>query len=89
MSKQIKIGQLKPFKEAPLHKNFKDMLNYSADKYKDVTAFILKHKIGRDQINYEYITYEAFRNQVARSILPCYSAYSYSFYQRRYKSSCI
>ena len=65
MNKQIKIGQLKPFKEAPLHKNFKDMLNYSADKYKDVTAFILKHKIGRDQVNYEYITYEAFRNQVA------------------------
>ena len=57
MNKQIKIGQLKPFKEAPLHKNFRDMLNYSADKYKDVTAFILKHKVGRDQVNYEYITY--------------------------------
>ena len=65
MNKQIKIGQLKPFRQAVLHKNFRDMLDYSAREYKDVTAFILKHKNGRDKFKYEYITYEAFRDQVA------------------------
>ena len=64
LNKQIKIGQLKPFKEAVLHKNFREMLNYSAREYKDVTAFILKQKLGRDQVKYDYITYEMFRNQV-------------------------
>ena len=64
MNKQIKIGQLKPFREAALHKNFREMLDYCAKEYKDITAFILKHKMGKDQVKYEYITFEAFRNQV-------------------------
>lgn len=64
MNKQIKIGQLKPFREATLHKNFREMLDYCAKEYKDITAFILKHKMGKDQVKYEYITFEAFRNQV-------------------------
>ncbi len=64
MNKQIKIGQLKPFREAVLHKNFRDMLDYCATQYKGITAFILKHKVGKDQVKYEYITYEAFRDQV-------------------------
>lgn len=65
MNKQIKIGQLKPFRQAKLHKNFKDMLDYCAEEYKGITAFVLKHKISKDKVRYEYITYEAFRDQVS------------------------
>ncbi|MBR5516916.1 MAG: AMP-binding protein [Firmicutes bacterium] len=64
MNKQIKIGQLKPFKDVVLHKNFKEMLNYCAREYKDVTAFILKKKLGKDQVKYDYVTYQMFRDQV-------------------------
>ncbi len=65
MNKQIKIGQLKPFRQAVLHKNFKDMLDYCAEQYKDVTAFILKHKEGREEAQYQNISYVEFRDQVA------------------------
>jgi len=65
LNNQIKIGQLKPFRDAVLHKNFREMLDYCAEEYKGVNAFILKHKEGREYVKYEYITYEAFRDQVA------------------------
>lgn len=68
---QIKIEQLKPFKEAVMHKNFKEMLSYCAKNYIKAPAFILKHKKGKE-VSYEEITFaqmEKTVNAVGTSML--------------------
>lgn len=44
--------------------DFREMLNNSAERYKDRNAFIIKHKKSRKEFTYEYITFADFRNQV-------------------------
>lgn len=68
---QIKIEQLKPFKEAVMHKNFKEMLSYCAKNYIKAPAFILKHKKGKE-VSYEETTFaqmEKTVNAVGTSML--------------------
>lgn len=68
---QIKIEQLKPFKEAVMHKNFKEMLSYCAKNYIKAPAFILKYKKGKE-VSYEETTFaqmEKTVNAVGTSML--------------------
>lgn len=68
---QIKIEQLKPFREAVMHKNFREMLSYCAKKYTKTPAFILKHKNGKE-VSYEEISFaqmEKTVNAVGTSML--------------------
>lgn len=44
--------------------DFRELLNSSAELYKDRNAFIIKHKKSRKEFTYEYITFGEFRNQV-------------------------
>lgn len=68
---QIKIEQLKPFREAVMHKNFREMLSYCAKNYTKNPAFILKHKNGKE-VSYEEISFaqmEKTVNAVGTSML--------------------
>lgn len=60
---QIKIPELKRCYDSVLHKDYREMLNYVADKYKDRTAFIIKHK-DKGEVSYENISFGAFRDDV-------------------------
>ncbi|MFQ9893625.1 MAG: AMP-binding protein [Emergencia sp.] len=60
--KQIK--QLDAVYESVFHEDFRALINYSADTFKDNTAFIVKEKKSRKDFSYTYITYENFRDQV-------------------------
>lgn len=61
-----KLKQLKPAFNAdiPEYRDLRDMLNGSAKRFPNNTAFIIKHKKSKNDISYEYITFEMFRNQV-------------------------
>lgn len=61
------MNEIKPVEkvfDAVLHQDFRQLINYSAETYKDTDAFIIKHKINKKEISYEHITFEDFRNQV-------------------------
>ena len=60
---QIKIPELKRRYKSVLHKNFREFLNHIAIEYKDLTAFIIKHK-NKTEVTYEHITFHDFRNDV-------------------------
>lgn len=60
---QIKIEQLKPFREAVMHKNFREMLSYCAKNYTKTPAFILKHKKGKE-VSYEEISFAQMEKTV-------------------------
>ena len=61
-----KLKQLKPAFNAdiPEYRDLREMLNGSAKRFPNNTAFIIKHKKSKNDISYEYITFEMFRDQV-------------------------
>ncbi len=60
---QIKIPELKRKYDSVLHKDYRALLNYIADTYKEDTAFIIKHK-NKGEVSYENISFRAFRDDV-------------------------
>ncbi len=60
---QIQIPQLKRRYDGRAHKNFKELLDFCAEAYKDKIAFIIKHKVKKE-VSYENVTFEAFRDDV-------------------------
>lgn len=58
------IKQLEPIYDSVFHEDMRELMNYSAKEFKEETAFIIKHKTGRKDFTYEYITFENFRNHV-------------------------
>ncbi|MGF6376686.1 long-chain acyl-CoA synthetase [Clostridiales Family XIII bacterium PM5-7] len=58
-----KNQQLIPIYEGVCHRDFREMLNYIADEYKDLDAFIIKHKVKKE-VTYEHIKFDAFRDHV-------------------------
>ncbi len=61
---QIKIPQLKRCYDGASHKDYREMLNYCANEYKDRIAYIIKHK-NKKEVSYENVTFEDFRDDVA------------------------
>ena len=59
----IKLQELKPKFKAPRHENLRELLRYAAKEYGSDTAFIVKHKNGKE-VSYEHISFEAFWNRV-------------------------
>lgn len=53
-------------KDAIDYANFRDMLAASAEKYGDKTAFIIKHKKSKTDIEYEHISFNMFRDQATQ-----------------------
>ena len=49
--------------DGTMHKDIRDLLEYTADKYGDLTAFILKHKVKKE-VSYEDISYIQLRDDV-------------------------
>lgn len=58
------IKQLTPVYENDTYRDFRDLLNKSAEKYADSDAFIIKHKKGRKEASYEQISFNRFRDDV-------------------------
>lgn len=58
------IKQLDILYDSVFHQDFRELLNYSADTFKDHTAFILKEKKSKKDVRYTLISYENFRDQV-------------------------
>jgi len=50
--------------DLPDYGDLREMLNGSAKRYPKNNAFIIKHKKSKNDISYEYITFEMFRDQV-------------------------
>ena len=59
----IKLQELKPKFKAPRHENLRELLRYATKEYGSDTAFIVKHKNGKE-VSYEHISFEAFWNRV-------------------------
>lgn len=61
-----KLKQLKPCfnMDLPRYADLREMLNGSAQRYADRTAFIIKHKKSKTEVEYEYITFAMFLEQV-------------------------
>ena len=59
----IQIPQLKSCYDTILHKDYRALLNYIAETYKEHVAFIIKHK-NKGEVSYENITFEGFRDDV-------------------------
>ena len=61
-----KLKQLKPkFNlDLPRYADLREMINGSAQRYGDKTAFIIKHKKSKTEVEYEYITFAMFLEQV-------------------------
>ena len=57
----IQIPQLKPLYPSHYHKDFRELLNFVAETYKESKAFILKHK-NKGEVSYENISFRAFRD---------------------------
>jgi len=67
----IKLRELKPRFKAPRHKNLRDMIRYAAKEYAKDTAFIIKHKKGKE-VSYEHISFQQFHarfNQLGTALL--------------------
>ncbi|MDO5413983.1 MAG: AMP-binding protein [Bacillota bacterium] len=58
------IKQLTPVYENDTYRDFRDLLNKSAEKYGDSDAFIIKHKKGRKEVSYEHVSFNRFRDDV-------------------------
>lgn len=63
---KIRLKQLRPLYDGKEHRDFREMLNYCAGQYKDLDAFIIKHKgAGRKApASYEHITFRELLDQV-------------------------
>ena len=60
----IKIKELTPiYKGGPFHKDFRELINYTAKTYGSDKAFTLKHKKGKE-VSYETISFTDFRDQI-------------------------
>jgi len=58
------IKQLTPVYKNDTYRDFRDLLNKSAEKYGTGDAFIIKHKKGRKEISYEHVSFNRFRDDV-------------------------
>ncbi len=58
------IRELKARYDAKLHENFRELIEYGAEKYNTRNAFIIKHKINRKECTYEYKTFADVRDDV-------------------------
>ena len=58
------IRQLTPVFDGCRYSDFRDMLNSSAERFKEVDAFIIKHRKGRKEAEYEHISFAGFRDDV-------------------------
>ncbi|MCI8608936.1 MAG: long-chain fatty acid--CoA ligase [Firmicutes bacterium] len=59
-----KIQELKPIFPSVFHKDFRALLDYTAQTYEKDDAFIVKHRLPKQEPTYEHITYGDFRCQV-------------------------
>lgn len=59
----IKLKELKPKFTAPRHENLRELLRYAAKTYGSDSAFIVKHKNGKD-VSYEHISFQEFADRV-------------------------
>ena len=61
-----KLKQLKPRfnMDLPRYADLREMVNGSAQRFANKTAFIIKHKKSKSEVEYEYITFEMFRDQI-------------------------
>lgn len=58
------IQELKRIHKPVLHQNFRELVDYGAATYSDINAFIIKHKLGRKEFEYEYKTYIDLKNDM-------------------------
>lgn len=58
------IKQLTPVYKNDTYRDFRDLLNKSAEKFADSDAFIIKHKKGRKEVSYEHVSFNRFRDDV-------------------------
>ena len=61
-----KLKQLKPAfnPDSIEYRDLREMLNGSAKKFPSHTAFIIKHKKSKTEVEYEHVTFERFRDDV-------------------------
>ena len=59
----IKLQELKPKFKAVRHENLRELLRFAAKEYGSDTAFIVKHKNGKE-VSYEHITFQEFFDRV-------------------------
>lgn len=60
---QKKAGTLKPVYKGTEYRDFKDMINISAERYGDDDAFIIKHKDAQG-VSYDHISFNRFKEDV-------------------------
>ncbi len=58
------IKQLTPVYQNDTYRDFRELLNKSAEKYPELDAFVVKHKVGRKEFSYEHISFPRFRDDV-------------------------
>ena len=58
------IKQLTPVYQNDTYRDFRELLNKAAVKFADRDAFVVKHKIGRKEVEYEHISFPRFRDDV-------------------------
>lgn len=66
MNSRIKIANLKAVYEAVEHQDLKSLLAYSSEKFANDTAFILKHKIGKE-VSYENVTFAQYQDMIRKA----------------------
>lgn len=58
-----KIRESTPLYPSVFHKDFRDLISYTAKNYGDDSAFIIKHK-EQKEVSYEHISFVEFQNQI-------------------------
>lgn len=58
------IKQLTPVYQNDTYRDFRELLNKAAEKFPERDAFVVKHKVGRKEVEYEHISFLRFRDDV-------------------------
>lgn len=60
----IKVAQLEPVFDAPLHPDFRELMDYAEKNYHDDDAYIIKKKNTGKNPEYTHITYHALKDHL-------------------------
>lgn len=66
MSNNIRIAQHKPIRSAKSHRDFRELLSYSAETFGERNAFVIKTKMAKknEPAEYRYVTYRELNDDV-------------------------
>ena len=76
-----RVPRLPEFHDEPLHNDLRELIDWSAEKYADMDAFIIKHKVKGEDPTYEHVTYRRLRKDI--------QALGTGFMERGYKDKRI